>query len=204
MLARAYLKCAVIRSDSESSEYDLEEAREILLEALQILPADNTKTAQLLQKLIDTDMKLANQSADNAGTASVYRQEAIEKLRLVEENGWATFNTYNNLIVLYQKEGNLEEAEAVLEEIAEEYAADYRWYKRYAFLEIAKQQELETQEQDYSVFAEYYGEAMALYEEYLNAGNEADGEMDTLQAQYENAERAGWFSESEGADDEVG
>ncbi len=163
--------------------------REVLLEA------ETYNTSQMpliLQDLIQADMDLAEEAAD-AAEVSRYRQEAIDALQQVVDHNWATFMTYNNLVILYQQEGDLSEAERILSSVESEYAADYRWYKRAAFLEIAKQEVRANEDRDYRAFAEYDDRAEELYRMYLNGGGAADSEMSVLERQREEVENGNWL-----------
>ncbi len=185
LIARAYLAIA----DIYRTQGNLETERSILQEAENY---NSTKLPQILQNLIQVDIDLADASAGSAN-ASTYRQEAISLLKLVEDNGWETFQTYNNLVYLYQQEGNLTEAENILLSIQSAYGSDYRWYKRYAFLEIAKQELLSNSKRNYSSFAQYYNEANSLYNTYINNGGTTDNEMGVLTTQYEDVKSGGWL-----------
>ncbi|MCD8134176.1 MAG: protein kinase [Clostridiales bacterium] len=187
--ARAYLACAFVYE----AQGDLESEREILLEAERAVGSDNQKLNLILQELIQTDIDLANASASTFDS-SLYREEAIDRLNQVIENGWSTFTTYNTLTVQYQKLGELELAQETLDSVADIYSTDYRLYKRYAFLEVAKQESLDSQDKDYTQFQEYYEQAVELYEDWLREGNASDSEMDTLAEQYEDVRNAGWLS----------
>ncbi len=168
---------------------DTASEREVLLEARTYTTA---QMPQILQDLIQADMDLADAAADEA-EAFVYRQEAIDTLLQVINNDWATFLTYNNLIVLYQREGDLAEAESTLQSIESAYASDYRWYKRAAFLEIAKQEVLTNETRDYSAFAEYEDRAEELYQAYLSDGGASDSEMSVLERQRTEVENGKWL-----------
>ncbi len=190
-LAEEYL----LQADSYSEQGDELSAREVLLTAQKKISSDNDKYPQILQSLIQVDINLAEEATDDA-EATMYRQEAIGYLEKIIANGWGTFTTYSSMIVLYQKEGDLEAAEQILLEIQETYAEDYRWYKRAAFLEISKQESLEAAERDYTDFLQYYEQALALYGE-----SDEDNEMAVLGVQYSEVEAAGYF-ENDGGDNE--
>ncbi len=190
-LAEEYL----LQADSYSEQGDELSAREVLLTAQKKISSDNDKYPQILQSLIQVDINLAEEATDDA-EATMYRQEAIGYLEKIIANGWGTFTTYSSMIVLYQKEGDLEAAEQILLEIQETYAEDYRWYKRAAFLEISKQESLEAAERDYTDFLQYYEQALTLYGE-----SDEDNEMAVLGVQYSEVEAAGYF-ENDGGDNE--
>ncbi len=195
LAAHAYLACA----DIYEARDDLEMERQMLLAARDL---DTTKRSQILQNLVQTDSDLADAAERAAktagggataqkllGDASMYRQEAIDTLESILELGWVSFTNYNNLIILYEEEGQIDQADAILEEIRPEYATDYRWYKRLAFLEVEKQ--VASEEPDYSAFLEAYNQAVVLYQ----TSGKTDDEMGVLDSQYSEIRSAGWLSD---------
>ncbi len=188
LIARAYLATA----DIYKEQGDPESEREALIKAKNY---SSDKLPQILQQLISVDIDLAEASAGDEQTVSKYRKEAIDALQLVIANGWETFQTYSNLIVLYQQEGDLDAAEEVLLSTRDSYEQDYRWYKRYAFLEVAKQKARETGDRDFTQFAEYYDMATDLYRTYIDEGGKSDDEMSVLEKQYEEIENGGQLTE---------
>ncbi len=185
LIARARLSLAEICEIQD----DKKSAREELLEAENL---DTEMLPQILQKLIQVDIDLSGEATDDA-TASQYRQEAIDKLQQVEKNGWETFTTYNNMIVLNQLEGDLTDAENILRDTKDQYESDYRWYMRAAFLEIEKQETLPIDERGYTDFVNDYNAAVARYDAYLEDGGTSDSEMGVLDTQYENVKNSGWL-----------
>ncbi len=198
-------RARLARSDLYQALEDPEAAREELLEAKDL---DSTKAPQILQDLIKVDINLATDADTGARTAAgaeaaqyeqdalFYRREAIETLHLVITNGWdRSFATYNNLVVLYQQVGDLEDAEQTLLSVEDTYGENYQWYKRYAFLEVSRQETLTQKERDYGRFAEYYQEAVSLYRVYLQNAGEADDEMSLLDLQYEEVRSKGQLQE---------
>lgn len=107
----------------------------------------------ILERLIQVDIDLAD-----AGKTS-YRNEAIELLQEVIDQGWDTYETYNNLVILNEKQGNLTEAQNALDTMKEQFGDDYNIEKRAAFLEIDKQEQKANKNRDYTAFAEYYEKA---------------------------------------------
>ena len=51
--------------------------------------------------------------------------EAIELLQEVIDQGWDTYETYNNLVILNEKQGNLTEAQNALDTMKEQFGDDY-------------------------------------------------------------------------------
>ena len=91
--------------------------REILLEARKSLPIGNQML--ILERLIQVDVDIAEGSE-----GSVYREEAIALLHEVVSQGWDTYETYDNLAVLYVKQGNLVSAGEILDQMDAQSRAD--------------------------------------------------------------------------------
>ena len=145
---------------------------------------DGNFITRRLVKLIQADIDLG----DTTGQTSYY-EEAVTLSESLISQKWATRTTYNNLAILHQKLGQLDEAEASLETMKDLYGEDYNLYKRYAFIELDRQALKENLERDYAQFAAYYEKAMALYD-----GNNEDAEMALLQTQYAQVQEGGWLS----------
>lgn len=176
--ARAYLMSAKLYERFNENE----KIREILLEAHNVLPVQNQML--IMQKLIQADINLGDTTSERS-----YYQEAIDLLENVVSQKWATRTTYNNLSILYEKTGQLDQAITCLETMQDLYGEDYNVYKRYAFIELDKQALLENSRRDYHQFATYYQKAMELYDDRLE-----DAEMSLLQTQYAQVQEGGWLS----------
>lgn len=143
----------------------------------------------ILQRLVEVDLKLAGKSGENS-----YLKEASDTLLTVIDQGWDSYDTYNNLVILMQKQGNLSDAEAYAKEMMEKYGEDYNIYKRLAFLEIDKQEQKQNRQRDYRSFEEYYEEAKKRYQKEQKE-NDADSEMELLNQVYQQVVSGGWLSE---------
>lgn len=181
--ARAYV---LIQDLYEEQGRDLDQ-REILNEARNALPMENQML--ILQRLVEVDLKLAGKSGENS-----YLKEASDALLTVIDQGWDSYDTYNNLVILMQKQGNLSDAETYAKEMLEKYGEDYNIYKRLAFLEIDKQEQKQNRQRDYRSFEEYYEKAKKRYQEEQKE-NDADSEMDLLNQVYQQVVSGGWLSE---------
>ena len=179
---RAYLQLSDIY---ETQGYD-QSQREVLLEARQALPVEHQMA--LIQKLIQVDIDLADRTGDSAS-----RQEAVSLLEEVIAQGWDTYDTYNNLAVLNEQLGNLDQAAGYLDQMLEKYGEDYNIYMRYAFLEIDRQELLPNRERDYGTFASYYEKASQMYYAQLE-GNDTDPQMQLLENAYQQVLAGGWLS----------
>ena len=158
--------------------------RNVLIEARQTLPVENQM--QVLERLAQIDIELADKSGN-----SDYRKEAINVLLGVEAQGWATYDTYDTLAVLYEKQGQLDMARQAADTMLEKYGEDYNIYMRYAFLEIDAQELLANTSRDYTQFVQYYEKALQLYTE-QQSDNNVDSEMELLKNLYAQVVEGGW------------
>lgn len=179
--ARAYVMLSKIYEEENQREKE----RKVLLEARETLPIGNQML--ILERLIQVDIELAEEK----GRAD-YRDEAIGLLNEVINQGWDTYTTYNNLAILNEKQGYLDRAQEVLEKMEKNFGADYNIYKRYAFLEIDRQELKDNLQRDYSQFAKYYEQAMQMYAEWQK-DNDTDAEMGLLENAYQQVKAGGWL-----------
>lgn len=175
---RAYL----MMSELYEKEDNREQEQKLLKEAEASLPLENQM--MILERLAQVNIDLA----ENTGLGK-YREEAIRNFQKIIENGWESYDTYNNLVILCQKQKNLDQAEKYLKTMEESYGEDYNVYKRYAFLEIDRQKLLKNNARNYKKFKEFYEQAMELYED----EEEKDMEMDLLEQLYAQAKKGGWL-----------
>lgn len=175
---RSYILCSKIYE----SKNQIETERQILLEAEQNLPIENQLI--ILERLIQADITLA----ENDGNVEC-REEAIDKLNKIIAQNWDTYTTYDNLVILYMKQGELEVAEETVLKMQEKFGADYNTYKRFAFIEIEKQELLENGARNYLSFLEYYKQAKSLYD----TENKEDVEMQLLDNVYSQLDKGGWL-----------
>ncbi len=181
MSMRAYLMLGRIYSDMGN----FSDSRAILLKAAEQLPVQNQPA--VLEELVQADISLA----DSTGQSS-YRQEAVEYIDRIIENGWESYSDYDTLAVLCQMQGNLSRVSDTLQKMTSLYGNDYNIQKRYAFMEVSSQ-ELKSQDaRDYSQFEKYYNEASSLYSAASN-GNKNDQEMQLLDSVYQQLRAGGWL-----------
>ena len=181
MKARAYLMISGIYEEKGS---DVSQ-RDTLLEAREELPVEDQ--LQILQRLAAADIELADTSGKKE-----YRDEAIEVLALMIDQGWGTFDAFDTLAVQYEKQGNIEQARQTADRMLQEYGEDYRIYMRYAFLEIDLQEQKENPQRDYTQFAGYYEKAEDLYKEQVKDNN-TDAQMQLLEDVYRQVREGGWL-----------
>lgn len=156
-------------------------ARKILQEAKSELSAGYQPL--ILQNWIETNSKLAD-STNNP----TYRDEAINSLEEMISNNWATYIDYNNLVVFYQKQGELEKAEVALAKMEDRFGSDYVTAKRHAWLEIDKQEKKSEKQRSYADFEKWYQQAKDQYMEGQN-----DPEIGVLDSMYQDIKRGGWL-----------
>lgn len=180
------MRAYVLLSRSWEEQSEPEENRKILLKATDDVSEKNQMI--LLERLIDVDLKLANDTGKKS-----YLEEAVKASEKVIDNGWDTYTTYDNLVILCQKLGKLKDAENYLDMLAEKYGEDYNVYKRYAFLEVEKQERKSNQQRDYEAFESYYQKAADLYYKQLKDNN-TDPEMQLLENAYNQVLEGGWLN----------
>lgn len=178
--SRAYVLISKLYEQADQRNME----REVLLRAEQELPDSNQLL--ILERLIQADIDLANDSGNET-----YIYEAIEKLKKVIDLGWDTYTTYNNLSILYEQLGDLNQAEKILMGMVEKYGEDHNIYKRLAFLEIDRQELLDNYSRNYSRFAQYYEMAKSLYRP---ENNDTDMEMSLLENVYYQVKSGGWLN----------
>lgn len=160
---------------------NLEQARDVLRLATKDIPMNYQ--IKILEDLAQVNIDYANRNNDSNA-----RQEAISVLQKIIEQDWGTYQTYDSLVVQFEKLKDYSNATAVLETMKAEYGEDYNYYKRLAFIESELQQELENKNRDYSMFKMYYEKARQLY----STQEEQDSEMDLLEAVYQEVLQGGW------------
>ena len=105
--------------------------------------------------------------------------------------GYGTFQTDYNIAILYEKQGRYDDAIHWLNQMLKERGEDYRWYKRLAFVELARQMTFENQDREYGTFKSYYEKAQKAYEGV--EGKNTDIEMQILEERYGDLIEFGWL-----------
>lgn len=162
-----------------------EQNRAVLLNAKSQLPAQQQMV--ILERLVQVDIDLAEQTEE-----SWYRKEAIDVLWQIIDNRWASYEDYDNLAILYQKQGDLTQVANVLQQMIDLYGKDYNIYKRYAFMEAERQNALSQELRDYSQFNDYYQQAETMYYDQLK-DNDTDAEMGLLENVYAQLRAGRWL-----------
>ena len=181
LASRAYVELSKLYEEKNERLRE----RDLLLEARDCLPMENQML--VMERLIQADVDLG---AGESG--SMYREEAISLLNEVVSQGWDSYATYDNLAILYEKQGNLSLAKETLEKMEKMFGTDYNIFKRYAFLEIDAQEQKENSMRDYRTFLQYYEKAVRAYSE-ESQGNHSDTEMGLLTQVYEQVKDGGWL-----------
>lgn len=185
---RAYLMCSRILEGRELSEERISEDIALLEKAVEELPKEYSNA--LLERLAQAYIDMGELTGSGQ-----YDLQAIETFETIAEYGWATYATYQNMVILCQKNAMYQEGLELLESMLEMFGENYNTYKRMAFMEASLQTQASLESRSYSRFAEYYAAAMKLYQEQLS-GNQTDPEMITLQNLYEQAVQGGWIKKS--------
>ena len=122
-----------------------------------------------------------------------YFEEAVGVFEEIKTMNWDTWLTFSNAIVLCQRVGDLEGAEAWAREMLTKYQEHYVTYMRLAFLEVEKQNRRENADRDYSLFEEYYQKAGECYEQQVS-GNVTNAEMQLLEQTYGQIVDGNWLN----------
>ena len=161
------------------SKSDLENVKMILEKAHNNLPIE--KQIQILESLAQVNIDLANRTSNNT-----FRYAAIDYLNIVIEQGWDSYQTYDNLVLLYEKSENYTQSLNVLKKMKSIYGEDYNYFKRLAFIEVELQNLNDLEDRNYEVFKEYYRKANSLYK------GQDDQEMSVLKTVYDRVIQGGW------------
>lgn len=137
----------------------------------------------ILELLAQAQIALGNEQNNDE-----YRLQALDTLKLIEENGWQSDATYNTRAILYQKLGQLDEASDTVKDMEERYGISWNSLKRKASLALERESTKLNQDRDYREFRSAYQEANDLYDP-----NQDDPEMRLLSEQYEQLRQGGWL-----------
>ncbi len=118
-----------------------------------------------------------------------YSEMAIEVFKDIIDNGLSSYQTYVNLIILYEQIGNFEMAYETADRAIDLYGDNYITYKRLAFLQADEQAGREIAERDYHEFERNYKIAINLYQ----SAEVEDSEMVLLEKLYMELIQADWL-----------
>lgn len=114
-----------------------------------------------------------------------YNEKALEQFKDIVDAGYSSFQTQENMAIIYENLGRYEEAVNVLFQLADQYPNNYEVYKDLAFLEIYSQGDKDVSLRDYHNFEKYYSQAKSLCEQ-------LDDEMEMLKRAEEDLIAGGW------------
>ena len=182
---RAYVMLSEVYGMQDQTEDIITKHIELLIEAKQTLSLEYRITVleRLAQLYINATVILGDPS---------YEAKAIDVLNEIINMGWGNFTTWNNLAILYQKAGDYDNALACIQTMEGLNSNSYVVYKRYAFLEIALQEQKPELARSYQNFLSYYEEAKKLYEEQMTE-YQTDSEMQLLENAFQQLQDGNWL-----------
>lgn len=191
---RAYVICDMVYREQDAAlrmSEDGNDNLEYLFKSQGLLEKARTEVGLenrllIYERLAQTYIDLQELTGDDS-----YGESAVAVLQEVIDQGWGTYLTYNNIVILYQKMGQLEKAQAMLDHMLEMYAENYNTYKRMAFLEVEKQNQEENANRQYADFVKYYETAKELCADTPEGSQ--DVEMQLLDSLYNQLEEGGWL-----------
>ncbi|MGN0674381.1 MAG: protein kinase [Oscillospiraceae bacterium] len=156
LIYRAYIICGRAYAEAYAEESVTADDR-IKFLTYAVNSAELEKAMPLYEMLSQAYID-AGKTTDN----SEYYINAVATIEKMNSFGWRNYNSDNNLIILYQKTGDLVSAKKLAEEMFSVYGEDYNIYKRLAFVEAEIQNKQENSNRDYSTFLNYYNKAVQL------------------------------------------
>ncbi len=115
---------------------------------------------------------------------SYYYDKAVDTMEEIISMGWDTDSTYNDAVLVFQRQGNLDEATLWAGQMKQKYPDHYATYIRLCSLEAEKQKQKESTKRSYENFAEYYQKAEELYKQ-QKSGNITNEELLRLEQIYD-------------------
>lgn len=177
---RAVLLCATMLRDYNRLEEEI-----TLLETARN-QTDKRERYVITEYLADAYMRMGD---SHPNRLVEYNNKALELFLELKQNGYITYQLQENMTILYEENLAFDEAQNILEQMAEQYPANYKVYKRFAFLEADRQQYLENSSRDYTKMKQYYEKAKELYEQQTTE----DLEMQMLENMIWDLQSGGWF-----------
>ncbi|MDR1320321.1 MAG: protein kinase [Gracilibacteraceae bacterium] len=151
---------------------------DLLIEALPKIPLNRKN--EMTERLADAYAR----SGDNAKAATCF-EELIAA-------GYAPFHIRQNLAIIYQNMGALNQAGDILAGMVSDFPEDYRIPMRQAFVEAARQSGISNASRNYSRMKQYYDAAVRLYQANVKPG-ESDPEMQMLDTLIDELRRNNWL-----------
>lgn len=182
---RAYVMCSKAILGQKGTVGSVEAGIELLEEAVSTLPDEYH--AMLLEQLANMYIEGYELTEDIR-----YAEGVLDTLEEIEDAGWATFTTYDNMVNIYYQIGDYETEGSLLDELAQKYPDNYKVPMKQAFLEAAMQAEKKQMDRDYSSFVAYYKIAQEMYSTVKRDGW-SDAEMQVLENAYQELIDGNWI-----------
>lgn len=177
-----------------SKTYESIGTTEALLDSVEWLTQGMKKLSRENKILLYERMVQEYISLGEATKEVQYYEKAIENLQEIIDMGWDSYLTFSNIVVLYQRIGNVEEARNWAEKMCAEYPNHYVSYMRLAFTELEITNAEPEDDRDYSEFLEYYNQANERYAKQMS-GNVTNSEMLLLDNVYQQLIDGNWIKE---------
>lgn len=183
--SRAYLNIIAAIKSEPITETSIKERIKLANEAVGNLPAQyqNALRQEAVQAQIDLSM-LTGEEQD--------AREALDMLEKLSDDGLASFDTRQSMILICQEFGFFEKERSLLAGMEEIYGEDYRIFADYAYMELVIQQKKDLSERNYEAFETAYKKAFKLYEAQKKE-NQADARMQNLEQLYRDVVDGGWL-----------
>lgn len=143
----------------------------------------------IYESMVQDYIRLGEMTGENS-----WYENAIATLNEVIKMRWDSYLTHSNIVVLYQRMGNYEEAKASAVKMSERYPEHYVSFMRLAFTEMELQNRASEDSRDYGQFVTYYKQAKEYAKKQLS-GNVTDNEMLLLDNAYRQLVDGGWITE---------
>lgn len=179
-------RAVLLSTDLLTQDGQWTEAAALLERALN--EAGNEEKLSLMEALAECYMRMGDTASDTEDAKAAWTT-ALGYLEDLLGQGYTSRQLQENIAILREMLGDFNGAEEMLLSMLENYAKDYRIYKRLAFLEANRQQYVGQSARDYSKTNTYYKKAKELYEQ---SGTE-DMEMQMLTQMIQDIKDAGWL-----------
>lgn len=188
---RAYVICDMVYREQDAVFRNAEDdgGFEYLIKSQSLLEEARTKVGLENRLLIYERLAQTYIDLQELTSQDDFGQSAVSILQDVIDQGWGTYLTYNNIAILYQKMGQFDDAQEMLNQMLELDSENYNTYKRLAFLEVERQNQKENIDRQYTDFVQYYEKTKELFAD--TPGQ--DVEMQLLDKLYQQLEEGGWL-----------
>lgn len=183
LLSHAYIAAANAALSMENPEY----AEQILEQSCQVLPEGQS----VLEKEMLADISLQQAVSDKEHAEEHYEQ-AEQRLNELVESGYATISTKLNFATVLQALDKYGEADKILQELSEQYPADYRFDMQRAYLLIDWQGTKNAEKRNYHEAKACYDSAVEKYHQAQANGTE-DAQMAVLKNLIDQLYTSGWL-----------